>query len=352
MIIDLQRFINAEKPYWDELARITDRLGDRRRSQMSIEEAKRFHYLYERAASDLARLRTFAARPEAADYLESLVARAYAEIHEGRRRERFNAVRWLSETFPQTFRRHFMAFVIATAVFMSGALFGGVALLIDPDSRYITMAFGHDQLTPSERVSEEESGQRNVAGNEASFAGMLMVNNIRVSILTLASGMTFGILPIVILFYNGIILGAIGVDYIVDGQAVFLMGWLLPHGSIEIPAILFAGQASLVLANALLGTGGQKRFSMEQRLQNIRDDMVTIIAGVAIILVWAGIVESFFSQFHEPAIPYAVKIIFGVVQGAGLFAYLFFAGRPRAAGEANVRESDGAPAAGAATTRA
>ena len=32
-------------------------------------------------------------------------------------------------------------------------------------------------------------------------------------------------------------------DYILAGESVFLLGWLLPHGAIEIPAILLAGQA-------------------------------------------------------------------------------------------------------------
>ena len=44
------------------------------------------------------------------------------------------------------------------------------------------------------------------------------------------------------------ILGAVAVDYVADGQTRFLLGWLLPHGAIEIPAILIAGQAGLVLA--------------------------------------------------------------------------------------------------------
>ena len=36
---------------------------------------------------------------------------------------------------------------------------------------------------------------------------------------------------------NGVILGAVMVDYIHAGETLFLTGWLLPHGAIEIPAI-------------------------------------------------------------------------------------------------------------------
>ena len=47
-------------------------------------------------------------------------------------------------------------------------------------------------------------------------------------------------------------------DDIAGGQAVFLAGWLLPHGSIEIPAILLGGQAGLILAGALIGWGSPR----------------------------------------------------------------------------------------------
>ena len=39
-----------------------------------------------------------------------------------------------------------------------------------------------------------------------------------------------------------------------------------------------------------------------------------LIGGVAVMLVWAGLIESFFSQLHEPVIPYAAKIAFGAAE--------------------------------------
>jgi hypothetical protein len=32
------------------------------------------------------------------------------------------------------------------------------------------------------------------------------------------------------------------------------------------------------------------------------------------MLVWAGIVEAFLSQYHQPAVPYAAKIGFGITE--------------------------------------
>jgi uncharacterized membrane protein SpoIIM required for sporulation len=149
-----------------------------------------------------------------------------------------------------------------------------------------------------------------------------------VAILTLALGLTWGVGTLIMLFYNGVILGAVAVDYMMAGETPFLLGWLLPHGVIEIPAILLAGQAGIVLAGALIGWG--KPISLRMRLRKISNDLVTLIFGVALMLVWAGIIEAFFSQYHEPVMPYAIKIGFGVFELMVLALFLGMAGRTNA----------------------
>jgi len=141
---------------------------------------------------------------------------------------------------------------------------------------------------------------------------MLMTHNTQVSIFTLALGMTWGVGTIIMLFYNGVILGAVAVDYVRAGQTKFLLGWLMPHGVIEIPAILIAGQAGLLLAAALIGRGNRQ--PLRARLRGVSGDVVTLIMGVALMLIWAGFIESFLSQYHEPIIPYIFKIAFGGVE--------------------------------------
>ncbi len=44
-------------------------------------------------------------------------------------------------------------------------------------------------------------------------------------------------------------------------------------------------------------------------------------------MAYAGIIESFLSQYHEPVVPYSAKIAFGLVELAGLVLFLTFAGR-------------------------
>jgi uncharacterized membrane protein SpoIIM required for sporulation len=152
-----------------------------------------------------------------------------------------------------------------------------------------------------------------------------MTNNTQVSILALALGVTWGIGTLILLFYNGVILGAVIFDYARAGQQVFLMGWLLPHGVVEIPAILIAGQAGLLLGQALIGWNSKE--SVSQRLRSIAGSLVTLISGAALLLIWAGLAEAFLSQYHEPVLPYQFKIAFGLIELLALLWFLIFAGR-------------------------
>jgi uncharacterized membrane protein SpoIIM required for sporulation len=322
MILDISRFVETERPHWTALEKSLEWLEGNPEGRLTIAEVENLHVLYQRASADLARVPD----GELRRYLEWLVSRAYAEIHESRERKKFRPWLWLTEEYPRTFRRHWKAFQLAAVLTIGGVAFGALALRIDPEAKGVIMPFEGLQGTPADRVAKEREDQgRHMAGQKNRFSAELMTHNTQVALTTLALGMTFGFGTIVLLFYNGVILGAVGFDYIHAGQTVFLMGWLLPHGVIEIPAILVGGQAGLVIAYALIGWGS--RVSRAERLRAVSRDVVTLAGGAALMLVWAGIVESFLSQYHEPVISYGTKISFGLVEAALLTFYLAFSGR-------------------------
>ena len=328
MILNLDHFIKTEKPYWVELEGFLKLIEEEPRYKMDLKKAKRFHYLYQRIASGLSKVVTFASEKELALYLENLMSRSYAQIHQNAGvKERFRFFHWFLDTFPQTFRKHIGAFRLILLASLLGSIFGGAVLHFDPSSKPILLGpFSHLYGSPSERVKREESESRdNMNGVKKTFAAELMTHNIKVALLSLALGMTWGIGTLILIFYNGVILGAVVFDYIADGQSTFLFGWLLPHGSIEIPAFLLAGQAGLILGKALIGKG--KRLTLKERFREVLPDVVTLIGGVALMLVWAGVIESFLSQYHAPVLPYFVKITFGLLELGLLIIFLKFSGK-------------------------
>ena len=327
MILDLPRFINTERPYWDELRAGLDRMEGSPGIRLSLEEMARLQYLYQRTSSALTRLSGFAGELAVLQYLEALVARAYAEFHPSAPRlGRFRPVHWFIATFPLTFRRHFAAFALSLALTAGGTAFGVAAMALDHDAKSVLMPFSQLDEDPAQRVKREESVKGDhMQGHKGGFAAQLMTHNIQVSLFTFALGVTWGVGSVFMLFYNGVTLGAVVFDYIGAGQGQFLCGWLLPHGVIEIPAILVAGQAAFVMASALVGFGDSRHRS--ERLRNRTNDMLTLAGGAGVMLVWAGLVESFFSQYHAPVLPYSLKITFGLVEFAALCLFLARAGR-------------------------
>ncbi len=327
MIIDLERFVAEERPQWEKLERMLGEMERDPERKLPLHDVLVLHELYQRCSADLAKVATFSGEVELQRYLQRIIARAYVEIHSSAQTSRkTNPWRWFTQTFPSTFRRRIASFWLAAALTVGGCAFGAAALKFDPSSKETIMPFGGLLQNPIERVKHEESAKGDqLADKKSPFAAMLMTHNTQVTIFTMALGITWGIGTIIILFYNGVILGAVGFDYIHAGQAPFLFGWLLPHGVVEIPAILVGGQAGLLLASALVGW--RSRESRRMRLRQVVPDLVTLIFGAGLMLVWAGIVEAFFSQYHAPVIPYGLKIAFGVAELAALSLFFGRAGR-------------------------
>lgn len=327
VILDLDKFILRERPYWEELTEILQRQADQPDRRPPLDEATRLHYLYLRVSSDLVKIKTFAGEVEAVRYLERLVARAYGCLHENRSgRTHFHPWQWLTRTFPSTFRRHWLAFVLAFATFWVGAGVGAAVTVYHPESKsqLLPPQFSHLNEKPSQRVAREEKEEFDVFKDRHTFSAQLIANNTRVTVLVMAAGVLWGVFSYVLLFSNGLLIGVVIADYLMDGQGIFLSAWLLPHGSFELPAIFIGGQAGLVIARAMFGWGTNLR--MRERLARIRGEVLTLILGAALMLVWAGIVESFLSQYHAPSF-YPWKIGLGSVQLIALLWYFTLCGR-------------------------
>ena len=328
MILNVEIFAERERVYWEELETMLNDL-EKRSIPLSITQLKRLYYLYDRVSGGLVKLSTFSGEQQLRTYLESLVSRTYCYIHTEKRRFSFRNFGYakFTKAFPVVFRRNIVAFYLSFAVAIVGALFGGLAIALDTQAKgaIIPAQFSHLDQSPTERVVAEEQGEnsKRMSQHHSSFAAHLMANNIKVSIACLALGITFGMGSMLMIFYNGLLLGAICTEYCLGGETIFMLGWLMPHGVIEIPAFILAGQAGVILGNCLLKPGGSRKNALQEKTY----DLAILICGIAVLLVWAAIVESFMSQYHEPVIPYWFKIAFGAVEFIALCWFMFFYGK-------------------------
>ena len=236
-------------------------------------EAERLQELYAQTAADLNRVIHGALAPDLRQYLERLVARAYAELYYAppTRSELWQPRRWLRifTAFPEAFRRQSRYFALAVLITILGCAFGGLAVRYDPAS--VDVLLPADYLrNPGLRVQQEEKGQNrhlDSAQIEAQFSAQLITHNIQVALLAAALGVTFGIGTALLLFENGVLLGAVAVHYTQQGFGLFVTAWLLPHGAFEIPSILIAGQAGFYLgALAAAAARGPQYASIHARM--------------------------------------------------------------------------------------
>src|SRR5258708_24565215 len=75
----------------------------------------------------------------------------------------------------------------------------------------------------------------------------IMTNNLSVSFMAFASGITAGIGTLYLLFFNGIMIGVIGTACANYGMSVRLWSFVSPHAMLELPAIFVAGGAGMAL---------------------------------------------------------------------------------------------------------
>ena len=300
MILDLERFQAQARPRWRDLESLLAALEGRPDRRLSPAEAEQLQELYAQTAADLNRVIHGALAHELRQYLERLVARAYAELYYAppARAEMWQPRRWLRifTAFPETFRRQSRYFALSVLITLLGCALGGLAVRYDPAS--VDVLLPADYLRdPGQRVHEEEQGEgrhARSAQTEAAFSAQLIRHNIEVALLAAALGVTFGIGTALLLFENGVLLGAVAVHYTRQGFGLFMTAWLLPHGVFEIPSILIAGQAGFYLARLLL----RRREDRNVR-QSMREWLV-LVAGLAMMLVWAGLMEAFFPSITRP----------------------------------------------------
>lgn len=321
---DVNRFVHERRSDWDALEGLLALVEAKGMRALDIEGARRFGKLYRSVSSDLIRARTELVDASVTDYLNDLVARSYARVHAGSGRHARHVLRFFLEGFPRLFREEWKAIALSALLLFAGGAVGATAVAIDGDALGVLIPEQHQAWTPDERIARDAERGAHGADQAASFSSFLFTHNIKVSFLVFALGVTFGVGTVSVLFYNGVPLGALAMQYHDAGQDLFFWAWILPHGIPELTAIFIAGGAGLLLARGLLVPDRRAR---RDALVHEARRAARLVVGAMPILVVSGFIEGTISQLHEPVIPYWLKLAFAALVGVGLYAWLLLAGR-------------------------
>jgi uncharacterized membrane protein SpoIIM required for sporulation len=321
--MDVERFVTERSPVWQDLDDLVTRAEDTP-AELSHADVHRLVELYRRTCSDLNLARSYTANPELLGRLNQLTGRAYRFVYQaGQERPVLASFgRLIAEEIPAAFRRERLVIAIAAAAFILGALFGAAAVLVDRanGARLIPGEFFSE--SPRERVARIENNEERIDSTETAllFGASLYTHNIQVSFLAFSLGALTYVGALWLLFYNGVILGAVAAMYAIDGVTTFFVAWVGPHGALELPSIIFGAAAGLLAGRALLMPGNLTRAAS---LRRALPSIWRIMIGTCLTLVFAGLIEGGFSQFSGKTIPYALKIGVAVLLFAALMSYLF-----------------------------
>jgi uncharacterized membrane protein SpoIIM required for sporulation len=232
-------------------------------------------------------------------YLENLALRAFLAIYSPPARFLATAGTFLRVELPAAVRGARWYFLIACVAFAIGGIIG-FWLTVGDESWFTTLVpssltdgRGPNSTRESLLNNEIFAPWPGAAKSIAVIANFLFNHNTLVGILIFGLGLAAGVPTILLLTYQGLILGAFVALHYNRGLTVDFLGWISIHGVTEISAILLCGAAGLLLADKILFPD---RFSRVDSLAMHGRRAAEIAVGAVLMLFVAAILEGVFRQ--------------------------------------------------------
>ncbi len=170
--------------------------------------------------------------------------------------------------------------VLATGLFLMGIAAGFSVFYYNPLDASQLFLLLDSKFGPMTR----SMAQLSISG----MAGLVFWNNLKATGLLIAGGVAFGILPMIMIFVNGLLVGMVSGDVVRQGFGLFpfILVGILPHGLFEIPAYIIGGTLGIRLGFNILGYERGRQHG--QGLKVILVDTFVVVVMVLIPLLAVG----------------------------------------------------------------
>lgn len=300
--MDIDAFVAANQGGWRRLQQLTERA--RKVTQVSPDELDEMVHLYQSTGANLANARVeYAADSAVVNRLTLLVSDAHGVLYGQRDTEvRRGVVQFATLTFPAaiySLRRYILVATLLTVV--PWAVFQ-IWLSVSPTAFDVAAPDGAGQQYIEQDFEEYYSNQPS-----QNFATQVFFNNIRVGFLAFAAGALLCVVTAALLAWNGANVGMAGGLFTHAGQADKFWGLILPHGLLELSAVIVAGAAGLRIGWAIIDPGDRPRFNA------ITDEARragSVLVGLVVAFLMAAVVEGFVTGRPWPT---SLRVGIGVV---------------------------------------
>jgi uncharacterized membrane protein SpoIIM required for sporulation len=308
--VDIDAFVVRNQGSWYRLGQLTDQA--RKPRSLSADQLDELVLLYQRTSAHLADARvTYAGDQALVGRLTLLVTDAHSVLYSQRDVELRRSLRtFATETFPRavySIRWFVLASTLLTAVPWAVL---NIWLAISPRA---VNASGppalRDQYIHGDFVDYYRSQ------SASAFANQVFWNNIRVAILAFAAGMLLCVVTAILLAYNGANVGIAGGLFTNVGEWQKFWGLILPHGLLELSAVIVAGAAGLRIGWTVIDPGDRTRLSA---LGEEGRRAGTVLMGLVVAFLIAAMIEGFVTGQPWPT---AIRLGIGITAFAGFWGW-------------------------------
>ena len=291
-------FINKNAKKWENFEAIIDK-----KDGYDADEVSSY---YIKLTDNLAYAKTYYPDSKVTVYLNQLARKAHQAIYRNKKVTKGRVITFWTDELPlinYKFRRFFLYALIFFTVSMAIGF-----ISVQDDLSFVRMVMGDGYVNMT--IENIKAGDpMAVYHRDPAMDSFLSIayNNIRVSFSAFFFGLFFSLGTIIVMFLNGLMLGAFNAflfQYGVLGQASMSI-WV--HGTIEISVIIIAGGAGLLLGKSIFFPGTYKRGTSFQ--YGVRNG-VKIIIGLMPLFIFAALLEGFVTRYTQMPIPVSLAIIF------------------------------------------
>ena len=285
------------------------------------ETAERFVNLID----DLSYAKTFYPKSKATRWINGIAAGIYQSIYQNKKEKYSRIFQFWKFELPLLFKRYHRIFLFTTVVFILFVAIGLFSSMNNPEFIRGVLGDGYVDMT-EENIAKGDPFGVYKDGNPFSMFVWIGFNNISVAFKAFVGGFTLGLFTLMIMWGNGIMLGAFQYMFFAKGLGIksVLVIWI--HGTLEISAIVIAATAGFILASGLLFPGTYSRAVSFKR--NAKDAAKILISLVPVFIV-AAFFESYvthlMSQTYDKAnntgLPVWASILILVVSLAFIIWY-------------------------------
>lgn len=290
-LVNATRFRAAHEADWARLEELVGELEKRSIKSLDEDDLLALPILYRTTLSSLSVARDTSLDRALVAYLEQLCTRAYFQIYGVPTPARQQVATFFADSWPNAVRALWKETLICVALTIAAAWIAYHLVQSDAGWFYAMIPEGLSGGRDPSASAEYLRGTLYDGGGEGwlmTFATYLFTHNSQVAIFAFALGFAFGVPTILLILYNGLMLGAFFAVFGAKGLAFNLAGWLAIHGTTELFAIAIAGAAGLRIGTAVAFPGQLSRMESAVEAGKLS---ATAMAGTVIMLAVAGLLE-------------------------------------------------------------